>query len=166
MPDDKINKSAQKERIIALIEKVSIFSDLAADDRRRLLSACTKVTLKTGDILCSQGGESTAMFILLFGKLAVRITNSPVIATIDPVTSIGEMGVFTREPRSASVEAIEESALLRLAAEDLNRFIEQEPGIGVKIMRKIIRILADRVSADNTRIREFQNYIVDRDSPV
>jgi CRP/FNR family transcriptional regulator, cyclic AMP receptor protein len=154
----------QRETIIALIEKVPLFADLTADDRKRVLSCCSKLTLAPGDILCSQGERSTSLYILLIGKLAVRIINSPTIATIDPVTSIGEMGVFTGEPRSATVEAMENSALLCLDAGDLNRLIEQNPSIGVKMLRRVIHILSGRVSADNTRIREFQNYIIDRET--
>ena len=164
MDDNAVKKSGPKARMIALIERVPFFADLAAEDRKRVLSLCSKVTLERGDILCSQGEKSTALYILILGKLAVRIINSPAIATIDPVASIGEMGVFTGEVRSATVEAMEKSSLLRLDAGDLNRFIEQNPGVGVTMMRRVIFILSQRLSEDNSRIREFQNYIIDRET--
>lgn len=164
MDEDESDITEHKADIVALIEKAPLFAELTVDDRKRVLACCSKVILERGAILCSQGEQSTALFILLLGKLAVRIINSPAIATIEPVTSIGEMGVFTGEPRSATVEAMEESALLRLDAGDLNRLIEQNPEIGVKMMRRVIHILSGRVSADNTRIREFQNYIIDREA--
>lgn len=147
----------------SLIERVPIFADLTREDRDRVLARCTKMILEKGEPLCTQGGESSAMFILLIGKLAVRIRKSATIATIAPVTSIGEMGVFTGEPRSATVEAMEKSALLRLSAADLNTLIEEHPLIGVRIMRRVIRTLAERVNTDNVRIREFQNYLIERD---
>jgi CRP-like cAMP-binding protein len=148
----------------ALVERVPVFADLTAEDRGRILARCTKVLLDPGGVLCVQGGESSSMFILLVGKLAVRIRGSSTLATIIPVTSIGEMGVFTGEPRSATVEAMEKSALLRLDAADLTAIIDEDPVIGVRIMRRVIRILAERVSTDNARIREFQNYLVERES--
>lgn len=156
-------KNEQKAKLLALIERIPIFSSLPIEGCGKILSLCSKVTLKEDDTLCRQGDQSDSMYILLFGKLAVRIENSAAIASIDPVTSIGEMGVFTGEPRSATVEAMERSALLRLSAEDMNRFIESSPELGVNIMRKVIRILAERVSADNTRISEFQNYLIERE---
>lgn len=164
MDDTAAKTSAQKARLITRIEQAPFFAGLSPEDRRQVISRCTKLKLDRGDILCSQGEPSSALYILLIGKLAVRIVNSPAIATIDPVTSIGEMGVFTGEARSATVEAMEKSALLRLDAGDLNRLIEQNPEIGVKMMRKVIQVLSGRMSADNTRIREFQNYIIDRET--
>jgi CRP-like cAMP-binding protein len=154
-------EAVQKERLLALIEKVPVFVDLTSSERSNVLARCTKVTLECGDILCAQGEESSAMFILLLGKLAVRISRSAPVATLVPITSIGEMGVFTGEPRSATVEAMEKSALLRLEAAEMNSLIEQNPSLGVRIMRRVIRILAERVSTDNARIREFQNYLID-----
>jgi len=157
-------ESAQEEsrsQLLALIERIPIFSGLSAEDRTGILRLCTKTTLDKGDILCNQGDVSDAMFILLVGKLAVRIANSATIASIVPVTSIGEMGVFTGEPRTATVEAMEKSALLRLGTADLNGLIESRPALGVSVMRKVIRTLSERVSADNIRIREFQNYLIE-----
>jgi CRP-like cAMP-binding protein len=157
-------ESAQEDprtRLLALIERIPIFSGLSAEDRSGILKLCTKITLERGDILCHQGDSSGAMFILLVGKLAVRIANSATIASIVPVTSIGEMGVFTGESRTATVEAMEKSALLRLDAVDLNNLIESRPALGVSVMRKVIRTLSERVSADNIRIREFQNYLIE-----
>ncbi len=150
-----------KTRLLALIERIPVFSGLSADDRSGILKLCTKITLEKGDILCRQGDSSEAMFILLVGKLAVRIANSATIATIVPVTSIGEMGVFTGESRTATVEAMDRSALLRLDAADLNSLIESRPVLGVSVMRKVIHTLSERVSADNIRIREFQNYLIE-----
>lgn len=163
MADGSQRNSGGNAPLIALIENVPVFADLTAADRKRVLSRCSKLLLEPGGILCEQGEESTALFILLVGKLGVRIRKSATIATIVPVTSIGEMGVFTGESRSATVEAMEKSALLRLDAADLNTLIEENPLIGVKIMRRVIRILSERVSTDNTRIREFQNYIMEKE---
>ncbi len=162
---DETNRRHRETRsgVDALIERVPIFAGLTGEDRKQVLTRCTKLTMETGDTLCAQGDVSDSLFILLIGKLAVRIRNSATIATITPVSSIGEMGVFTGEPRSATVEAMEKSALLRLSAKDLDILIERDPALGVRLMRRVIRILADRVSTDNARIREFQNYLIERE---
>ena len=157
-----VKKDDQKAKLLALFERIPIFSGLNVEERTDILRLCSKVSLEQGGTLCRQGEASDSMFILLFGKLAVRIDDATTVATIDPITSIGEMGVFTAAPRTATVEAMERSALLRLGAEDLNRLIESRPSLGVAVMRKVISILSERVTADNVRIREFQNYIFEK----
>jgi CRP/FNR family transcriptional regulator, cyclic AMP receptor protein len=154
------NKPEQKAGLLELVEKIPVFSDLSIGNRKKILALCSKMVLYKSETLFVMGDESSALFILLMGKLVVKVENSAV-AVIDPVTSIGEMGVFTGEPRSATIEAMEKSALLTLKKGDLDRFIEANPETGVKIMRRVIGILAGRVTTDNIRIREFQNYLLE-----
>ena len=77
--------------------------------------------------------------------------------------TIGEMGVFTGEPRSATVQAVKTSALLILKSSEMNALIRRDTEFGVRIMSKVIRILSERISADNFRIQEFQKYIISQE---
>jgi len=47
------------------------------------------------------------MYILLSGELAVLNGQGRRVATIKPVTTIGELGLITSQPRSATVEALQ-----------------------------------------------------------
>lgn len=130
-----------------------------------ILSMCTKHVLNENDVLCKQGNDSNSVFILLQGKLSVRIQNSANIATINPVSTIGEIGVFTGEKRSATVIAMEKSSLLSLPKKSLDTLIDRDPAFGVRIMRRIIQELSDRIAEDNIKIREFQHFIIERQNP-
>ncbi len=163
MDNHEKTQAEQKKKLIDFIRKIPIFADLQPHYLQLVLSKCSKLTLYEKDILCAQGDPSDSMFILLKGKLAVRIKRSVPIATIYPGTSIGELGVFTGEPRSATVEVMEKAALLRLEKTDIDTLIENDPEFGVILMRRVIRILAERITEDNVKIREFQNYIIDQE---
>ena len=152
-----------KARLVSFLKKIPLFSDLSSTSNRKILSVCSKITLNEGEILCKIGEESNSMFILLYGRLSILLQDAVPITFIDPVSSIGEMGVFTGEPRSATVMAVKDSGLLRLRKSDLNAFIRTEPRFGINIMSKVIEILADRIKTHNIRIKEFQNYIISED---
>ena len=163
MKEEEKERAEQKIKLVQFIQKIPVFSNLSLYKAKIILSLCSKLVLNKGDILCKQGDESTSMFILLKGKLGVRIKNSAPIATIHPVSSIGEMGVFTGEPRTATVEAMEKSNLLYLKKVDIEKLIEKDTYFGISIMRKVIQILSERICEDNVKIREFQNYIIDQE---
>ena len=156
-------RAVQKARLVSLLKKIPLFSDLPPSRLRKVLSICSKETLDEGEILCSKGDESNEMYILLMGQLAVKIDDSTPIAIINPVNCIGEMGVFTGEPRSATVLAVQKSALLCLKKYELLTLIGKEPEFGVTIMSKIIKILSDRITANNIRIQEFQSYLISQE---
>ena len=121
------HRAEQKARLVVFLKKIPLFSDFPTATLRKVLLLCSKVTLEEGETLCKECEESNSMYILLSGKLQVNIKNSDIpVATIEPVSSIGEMGVFTDEPRTATVTAIQKSALFCLKKGNLNMFINKE----------------------------------------
>ena len=160
-PTEK-KRAEQKARLVSLLQKIPLFADLNPSNTRKVLSVCLKITLKEGELLCSKGDVSNSMYILLSGKLGVKMKDSAPFITIESGNSIGEMGLFTGEPRSATVQALSDSALLCLRSSDINVLIRKEPLFGIKIMSKIIKILSDRVKADNVRFQEFQKQAVSK----
>ena len=49
------------------------------------------------------------MYILIAGELGVKGEDSVLLAILQPVTAVGEMGIFNRQRRSASAEAPKQS---------------------------------------------------------
>ena len=160
MDENQRTKALRQAKILSFIRRIPVFSDLSVDKAKLILALCSKIDLNEGDVLCKLGGPSDAMFILLQGKLTVKIKNSATIATITPVSSIGEMGVFTGEPRTATVEAMEKSSLLCLQKLSIEKLIGKDARFGVSIMRKVIHELSSRIREDNVKIREFQKYVI------
>ncbi|MCE5248616.1 cyclic nucleotide-binding domain-containing protein [bacterium] len=156
-------KGEQIRKLLEILSKIPIFEDLSIRYKRLILSISRRINMPQGGVLCKEGGDPDEMYILLIGKLAVSIKGSGTIATINPIGTIGEMGVFTDEKRSATVTAMTNCALLAIRSLDLNRLIETEPRFGTNIMRKVIKILAARIQEHNVRIREFQNYIMSQE---
>jgi len=151
----------ERERLPALLGSISLFQYLPKERINVLLDRCMKLTLAEGDILCRQGEVSDALYILVFGKLGVRMESSSPVAFIDPVSTIGEMGVFTGAPRSATVQAFTRAGVLKLDSRDIHALIDSDPQVGVTILSRVIRILSDRLASGNIRISEIQNYLVD-----
>jgi len=157
------DRAEQRQRLLTFLHKIPLFSDLPTSTLRKVLTICSKVALADGQVLCKKGDPSNAMYILLTGKLAVKIRDDTPVAMIEPVNSIGEMGVFTGEPRSATVQAVKTSALLLLKSSEMNALIRRDTEFGVRIMSKVIKILSERISADNIRMQEFQKYIITKE---
>ena len=163
MEETSMIPPGERERLHALLGSISLFQYLPDERIGMLLDQCSKLTLEEGDILCRQGEISDALYILVFGKLGVRMETSSPVAFIDPVSTIGEMGVFTGMPRSATVQAFLRSGVLKLKSDDIHTLIDGDPGVGVTILSRVIGILSDRLSSGNIRISEIQKYLVDID---
>jgi len=95
--------------------------------------------LARGDALFRQGDASDGLYVVVSGRLQIVRTNSDgtsiVIAEASPGESIGEMGFFTREPRTADVVAVRDSLVVKFSNEAFERIITLHPEIVRDLMR-------------------------------
>jgi len=74
-----------------------------------LLSICEVRIYKTDDAVCGAGTDSTEVFLPFTGELSVITGNGIPIAALTPVTTVGDIGIITGQPRTATVRAAKES---------------------------------------------------------
>jgi predicted acylesterase/phospholipase RssA/CRP-like cAMP-binding protein len=105
--------------------------------------------LVRGETLFRQGEPSDSLFVLLRGRLEVvregALGNRP-IAEITRGETVGEMGLLTGEPRTATVVAARDSELVELDREGFERVIEKKP----RALMPIVRGLGRRLESANT----------------
>ena len=71
---------------------------------------------------------------------------------------MGEMGVLTDQPRSASVVANQPSRMLSIRRDDLLRLIEEDKDMGFKIYQNVTRLLCNRLRDNNILLE--QQYLI------
>ena len=103
------------------------------------------------------GEESKRFFILITGKLKVIFSDGKELSTIVPVEIVGEMGVFTREKRSASVVAAATSILLAIHRKELFELFRKDSEMGLSILMNVIRELSHKLKKSNMVIDELRD---------
>ena len=141
--------------LINSLKKIPIFDALPPNSVKLLVSLCEPRSLEEGEELCTGGTPSDEMYILLAGELSVTNEGGMLVATLTPVTTVGEMGVITGQPRSATVTAVRACRVLVLKRDRFDTAIQDDAALSSRVMRNFIEILARRVADDNVRLREF-----------
>ena len=90
--------------LVQVLRKIPIFKGLSPSQVKKILGLCVHKSYELGSQVCRSNSPSDEMYILLSGELIVVTGEGIRVATILPVTTVGEMGVITGQPRSASVE--------------------------------------------------------------
>ena len=154
-PGLAMNQSSQK-LLIQLLEKIPIFDGLPPSQRRQLLSLCENQVLEAGTLLCRGSSPSDEMYILLTGQLSVVTAEGMRVATILPVTTVGEIGVITGQPRSATVEVVEDARIMRIQKTRFDGMLNEDRDMSMRIFRNVIHILAAKLVNDNLHLRDYQ----------
>jgi CheY-like chemotaxis protein len=146
----------QKSRtLLETIKKISIFRDLSPSQVREVLGLCHPRTIKAGEVVCARGKESNEMYILISGELGVIGEKDERLASLQPITTVGEMGIFNRHRRSASVEALEESKVLVIERMPLEALLRADGALRVRIYQNVVEILSSKIINDNVRTRDY-----------
>ncbi len=134
-------KDMFRRRILdTAISRVPLFSQLAPQDRQKIITHFKAVRAKQGTTLVSEGARGDSMYFILAGNVGVYTSlmqdddgvlkeEHLLLATLKHGDFFGEQALVTDEPRSATVKALSDVSLLKLRKEDLEAVIQQHPWI-------------------------------------
>ena len=71
-------------------------------------------------------------------------------------TTIGEMGLITRRPRSATIRAEAPSVLYELTAESYEKIKHEQPVLSQALLGYVIAVMAERLSFANRVVGVLQ----------
>ena len=87
------------------------------------------------------GDPSDKLFVVLSGRLQAIDADGRVLRELGGGAALGELGLLTGSPRSASVRAVRDCRLLEIDAERFGRLVEEDGGLAVSIARELARQL-------------------------
>lgn len=108
-----------------------------------------------GDVIIRQGDVGDCMFVVQEGEVEVyddRDGREVRLAVRGPGEMIGEMAVFEREVRSASVRALGRARLLTVDKKNFMKRINEDPALAFRILETLSRRLRE-LGAELARLR-------------
>jgi NTE family protein len=133
--------------LISKISKVEPFSYLNEDEVVEVADRFTWFTALGGKTLIRQGDPSDELYIVVSGALGVYIRvesgGERFLGRIGPGETVGEMGIISGEPRSATVRALRDAEVLAIAKVEWDSFANRHPGA----LRGVTRLLIERLRA-------------------
>ncbi len=135
--------------LVKVIQKIEVFAGFDHADVQRLLRICRFQNFARGEKVYTRGRASDEMLIVLRGVMLVLGVDGKELARIRPGNPLGEMGLFTGQPRSADVLAGDKSTALVLRRSDLTLMFGGNQEMTVKVLENVIRVLSARVEETN-----------------
>ena len=142
--------------LVQVLRKIPIFKGLSPSQVKKILGLCAHKSYKVGYELCRNNTPSDEIYILLSGELVVVTGEGIRVATILPVTTVGEMGVITGEPRSATVEVSKPSNIFVVKKRIFDELLRNDSTVRATVYKNIIDVLCDKLNNDNARMSDYQ----------
>jgi small-conductance mechanosensitive channel/CRP-like cAMP-binding protein len=125
----------QKE-IIERLSAVDIFAPLSVEETEKLATGAVRHIFAPGELVIRAGDQGSSMFVVHNGRVQVQVTDGGkprAVAVLSEGAFFGEMALFTGEPRTANVVALEETEVLEIGHAAMKHLFDTNPDLAEAI---------------------------------
>jgi CRP/FNR family cyclic AMP-dependent transcriptional regulator len=145
------------------LKSVVLLADLTSEELDLIWSTVRRLEAPKGTVIMREGDVGETMCFFAKGEVEVtqKLTlkagrqgfsqgeKSVVRLTASSMSFFGDMALFEREPRSATITASDDCLLYEIHRDDFERLCGEHPALGYKIMRRIAAVLCMRIRRSN-----------------
>jgi CRP/FNR family cyclic AMP-dependent transcriptional regulator len=139
--------STSVQPAVELLRRVPVFSSLLAEELERVAQVAVPRHFAAGQVVFYEGDESDTCYVVRAGRARAtrrhRDGRTIALATFGPGDIFGELAMFDRERRSATVEALQDTDALAILGADMRRLLREHPDISVKLLAALGRRLRE-----------------------
>jgi CRP/FNR family transcriptional regulator, cyclic AMP receptor protein len=144
------------------LRSVRLFRNIEGPELGVLADSLRERPLKTGQILLREGDTGDEMFLVRSGSLVISkaVTGrvEQVLARAGPGDFFGEMALFDRSARSATIPADSDTLLLVLDRAALGRLTEVSPRAAAAFFESLVLIFIERLRASGDLVAEVTRW--------
>jgi glutaminase len=133
------------------LSEQALLAGLTAKELAELAALGGVRNYRPGERIIGAGEPAVSLFFLQKGVVHVTLPDGVRLATITAGMAFGEMALLEPQ-RSADILADAEVTALEVPLDAFQRFREQHPRTGERIMRNLAQLLAERLIVANTRL--------------
>jgi SulP family sulfate permease len=126
-------------------------------DAAELIRRCQRIEVDESEVIVRAGDAADSMHFILDGRVGIMIPageggGTTRVRSLGRYTTIGEMGLVSRAPRSATIQAEVASILYVLSVEQFEAIKADDPALGQKLLTYFVSVMAERLTFANRMI--------------
>lgn len=125
---------------VLLLKSIDLFSQIPGEDLSQIAQITDQVQFEEGDEIFHEGDPGDSLYLVIEGRIRVH-RGGVEVAVLGERQVFGEMALLDSEPRSASVLAVTDLTLLKIARDDFNEILAEK----AEIAQGIIKVLTRRL---------------------
>lgn len=129
-----------------------------SDDELDVLSSLTDARrFAPKEILCRQGEPGDRMWLILAGSVSVNVPVSEQrtlrVASLGQGTTVGEMALIERAPRTADIAADDAVECVELTLDTFDRLVRDHPGIASRLLSNLCLAMTHRLRTTTAELQ-------------
>jgi len=140
-----------------LLAGAPIFRELPGAELDVLAERASEHFFAAGQVVIEEGQPSDRLYVLMSGRVRVlEATHDPlettlVLGELSPGEIVGEVGILTDKPRSATVVAVEPTHCIGIPEAEFSLVLDRAPQLAIGLSR----VLAERIYDTDRRLARY-----------
>ena len=147
------------DTIVDLLKKNLLFKGCTAEDFELISGLFQERKVKPNTTIFSEKMPAEALYIVKSGKVKISVMEGESdeigLLELGPGDFFGEIALIQESSRAVTARAESAVEVLMLTRRDFVALLDLDPRVGAKITLSIARLLAMRVKAYSSRLREI-----------
>jgi len=127
---------------VLFLKSIDLFSQIPGEDLAQVALIASEEARETGEDIFVEGDLGDALYLLLEGKVRVH-RQDRTIAELGERECFGEIAILDASPRSATVTALCDVVVLKIAREDFEELLQEKHAISQGVIRVLTRRLRE-----------------------
>ena len=148
-----------EEETRSFLINLPIFSSFNVDELSVFARHMSFIHLQRGEHLFVEGDQGTFMGFVVNGILEVQKKadngENITLARLTKGSSIGEMALIDKSPRSATVIAKQATTVVTLTDKGFDLLAEKYPPLGIKVIQKVARLLSLNMRRTSSKLADL-----------
>ncbi len=143
--------------------------DLSEEELSWLSALATEVSFDENQVILSERARSRYLYLLVSGSVVVEMCSprcAVCVQALGPGEVFGWSSLVPHHDTLFRVRAREHTLVLRMDGQALAQLCQAEPRLGAALLLRVLRLVADRVTATEERFAEMCGVRVNSSVPV
>jgi CRP-like cAMP-binding protein len=157
--EDLGDGAAYAGAIFGLVGRSQFFAEFTREDIDRLAAYMHIYKAKPQNTILQEGETGDYMLMVIDGEVDIYKTNllggQQYMTSVKAGATLGEMSMIDGAPRFATCIALRNTTLGVLTRDNMGRIIHDQPGLGSKILIKLVTLLSQRLRQTSAQLLQF-----------
>lgn len=157
--ENKLIKDLPTEKPATAYQLLKEKLKLTDRQANKLVDYFSRLTFKNREWIIKQGMQDSHLYLIFTGQVEVLLErpDQPMLRLkkMRSGTLLGEMGLYTGQPRAASARAIGDVELLAIDTKNLELMEVEEPEMAICFHRYVVQLQSERLQESNLRINNI-----------
>ena len=162
-----------KSTELGFLQRVDILADLTRGELSRVHPIVRRIEVDAGTVIMREGEPGDEMYLFAEGEVTVSknltmkigkragcgpAQKSMVTLKAEHVSFFGDMAIIENDTRSATITAASDCVLYAVTRDDFEDLCMEHPEVGVKVLRRVAKVLSKRVRDGNQDVLKPVSY--------